>query len=1088
MVSDSGSEHNRSSIPPAAAGPLTVIGPHALAAAGESPGVGGGTDLGLLSILRRRYRVVLGVGATTFALVMAATLLSPMEFGASSRLYLGELDGKARSSLANAEDLELALGGQSDLASEIEILRSRSLVSRAVRESGLNVRIGRLGVAPVRYWQWRLSGRDSSLLAATNEELRGVRAQLTDDSQKEGRYEVTFTSENEYELWSPEVRGLRTRIVGQLLGRGRLGEPLVLPGLELTLERGSERTPEAGARYQVVVLPVEDAVDSAIKTLEVTAPKSSGRGDPVKVVTLTFSHASPTLAAEFLEQLMRSYLSERQAWKTADASAVEAFVTEQLSSTRTLLDDIQRKLTDYRTENRAVVLDNEAKAMIAQISKYEEQRVAARLELAALVDVDRSLSTANLPLEAYMLGEAKDSVLEDLAASLSKARRDLTDLEVRYNASAPAVREQRAQVHAQLATIRSYVRARVKRAEDNLRTLDGIIQQYEDKLRTVPEAELGLAQLTRESQVYGALYSNLLMRQQQTAIVKASTVSRNRVLDPARVDYKEESPRLPLRLSSGLGGLLLGAAAVVLGRLLSNNFASESEVQSSLSPLPVLASVPKRRQRWARGRRKLADTPFDLLGGDVNFEFIEAFRALRTRLYQTALTPEGGEVLLVTSPSRGDGKTTIVRSLASILAADGKSVLVLDVDLRQERPLDARMPRETDLRAALIGHCEFADATERMLVAGGEYDYIGPDGAAPVELLAGARMTEFLAEAREQWDFVLIDAPTFPLVSDALSLAPVVDAVLTVIRLEATPARLALEHARRLAAVAHGHALVVNDPGSSAPRGEGYPVGASARPIRRWWRNWAAAEIDPATGHGPVRRLVVPIAGLALLVGAGIAASWAVSRNRAQVASDPGVASSVQMLAPAPGASSDVAANGAPAQDALAPAMPVPDGPEPSVSTPAAAAAPVPEPASSPAVAAPAKASAAAPKSSAANLPKSSGAAASPGVSRPGSSSDAPRSAASERPVLPQPAAPHSIQAAPSSSAVVTPSGATSGSKLAAPVPVAPGSAAPESAAPSPAPKRVAPSEPSSPVLPIAPNVPPANVAPPEPAAGAEPR
>ena len=64
MVSDSGSDHNRSSIPPAAAGPLTVIGPHALAAAGESAGVGGGTDLGLLSILRRRYRVVLGGQAT----------------------------------------------------------------------------------------------------------------------------------------------------------------------------------------------------------------------------------------------------------------------------------------------------------------------------------------------------------------------------------------------------------------------------------------------------------------------------------------------------------------------------------------------------------------------------------------------------------------------------------------------------------------------------------------------------------------------------------------------------------------------------------------------------------------------------------------------------------------------------------------------------------------------------------------------------------------------------------------------------------------------------------------------------------------
>jgi tyrosine-protein kinase Etk/Wzc len=936
---DSGNmDQNRGSVPP---GALVAVGPHALANAGDSA-LSGGSDFGLFSILRRRYRVVLGVGASTFALVMALTLLSTMEFEASSRLYLGELDAKARSSLASAEDLELALGGQSDLASEIEILRSRSLLSRAVREAGLNLEIRRLGASPVRYWQWRLSGREPSLLDAADKELRGVRTQLTDESQKDRRFDVAFTSATEFELWSPEVRGLRSRIPGQRLGHGRLDEPLVLPGLELTLQSGSVRAPEAGARYQLLVHPVEDAVDAVLKTLEVTAPKSSGRGDPVKVVTLSFQHASPTLAAEFLEQLMRCYLQERQAWKTADASAVEAFVTEQLQITRTLLDDIQRKLADYRTKNRAVVLDNEAKAMIAQISKYEEQRVAARLEVAALVDVDRSLGLPNLPIEAYMLGEAKDSVLEELAGSLSKARRELTDLEARYNPSAPGVREQRAQLNAQLATIRGYVRARVRRAEDNLKTLDNVIVQYEDKLRTVPEAELGLAQLTRESQVYGALYSNLLMRQQQTAIVKASTVSRNRILDPARVGYREESPRLPLRLLSGVFGLLLGAGIVVLGRLLSNSYVSEAEVQRSLSPLPVLVSVPKRQQRWAKGRRKSQEVAFDLLGGDVNFEFVEAFRALRTRLYQTALETEGGQVLMVTSPCRGDGKTTVVLSLASVLVADGKSVLVIDVDLRQGRAASGLAePREADLRAAMIGQCEFSDALSRVTVAGGAYDFLGPDGSAPVELLASARMTEFLREARERWDYVLIDVPSFPMVSDALSLAPVADAVLSVIRLEATPARIAIEHARRLSAAAHGHALIVNDPGSRWRQRDAYPMApqrAFSKALGRWtWRDWDAMD-PPIPRPGRARGLVLPLGGAALLIGAGAIAALPASRDERPL--EPAASSRSQALSPRAALEprSDPSASGAsPRPSASAP--PAPTSSEPRAATPSSAAA-----------------------------------------------------------------------------------------------------------------------------------------------------
>jgi tyrosine-protein kinase Etk/Wzc len=1022
MVSDSNGDPGRGSVPPGAPGSLVAVGPHPLATAGDPSALGGSSDFGILAALRRKYRVVLGVGATTFALVMAITLLSPMEFGASSRLYLGELDGKGRSSVNSAEDLELALGGQSDLASEIEILRSRSLVWRAVHEAGLNIEVSRLGSSPVRYWQWRLSGRDPSLLDAADKELRGVRAQLKDESQKDRRFEVAFTSLDEYELWSPEVRGIRTKIPGQLLARGRLGEPLVLPGLELTLRGGSERSPEPGARYQVLVHPLEDAVDSAIKTLEVSAPKSSGRGDPVKVVTLTFRQASPTLAAEFLEQLMRSYLAERQAWKTADASAVEAFVTEQLQSTRTLLDDIQRKLADYRTKNRAVVLDNEAKAMITQIGKYEEQRVAARLELSALVDVDRALGAANLPIEAYMLGEAKDSVLEDLASSLSKTRRELTDLEVRYNTSAPIVREQRAQVNAQLSTIRSYLRARVRRAEDNLKTLDSIIQQYEDKLRTVPEAELGLAQLTRESQVYGALYSNLLMRQQQTAIVKASTVSRNRVLDPARVGYREESPRLPLRLLSGVLGLVLGAGIVVLGRVLSNSFASEAEVQNTLSPLPVLASVPKRRQRWARRPRRARDVPFDLLGGDVNFEFVEAFRALRTRLYQMALAADGGQVLLVTSPSRGDGKTTVVLSLASILAADGKSVLVLDVDLRQGKaPSGMDSPREADLRAALIGQCTFQEAVQRMTVAGGEYDFLGPDGAAPVELLASARMTEFLDDARLIWDYVLVDVPSFPLVSDALSLAPAVDAVLSVIRLDATPARIALEHARRLSGVARAHALIVNDPGSRWRQDGAYPVApqrAFSKVLGRWtWRDWDPT--DPASPRTRrMARTFLPLVSLALIVGVGAVAVWSsgrdVSRTGASQSGGPGagveVTSSVQQLLPAP-PPAEVASAASDPQLASSAA-----GAEPAVMAPVNGLGLAPAPSLGSGAPAPASASAAA-AAATPRAPSARPAASRPTLLRPALPSPEPPAAADPRlspplppaqaaPVLPSPAPP----------------------------------------------------------------------------------
>ncbi len=124
---------------------------------------------------------------------------------------------------------------------------------------------------------------------------------------------------------------------------------------------------------------------------------------------------------------------------------------------------------------------------------------------------------------AFLMGEANDTVLEGMADSLTKERAKLADLEARFNEVAPDVREQRARVDAQLASVRSYVSSRAARAQDSLSSLGGLIQQLQEKLKTVPGAELGLSQLSRESEVYSRTYSYLLERQQQAAIIKAST-------------------------------------------------------------------------------------------------------------------------------------------------------------------------------------------------------------------------------------------------------------------------------------------------------------------------------------------------------------------------------------------------------------------------------------------------------------------------------------------------------------------------------------------------------------------------------------
>ncbi|HYQ40689.1 MAG TPA: GNVR domain-containing protein, partial [Polyangiaceae bacterium] len=714
-------------------------------------------DLGQLWLkVRESYALVLAVAAAVFLLVMLVTLVSKTQFQATGRLYLGELDARAGVTSASPGDFDISGGAHGDLGSEIEILRSRTLVVQAIQASGVNVSITPAGEQPSRYWRWLLSRRDPASLDRAARELRATDATLSDQFREEQRYNVHFVSNDEYEIWAESGR----------IGRGKLGERFSAPELKISLLPGANGQPKVGSRYDLRINPLERVTERALEQLQITTPKG---GTAVNVVTLQYTETSPRRAAAFLEQLMLAYLKERQTWKTEDASAAEAFVGKQLESIRASLDEVQQKLAQYRQNNRVVVLDNEAKAMIERIAKYEEQRLNARMQVAGMADIQRALKGSDPPIGAFLLGEANDPVLEGMANSLSTARQKLTDLDSRFNGAAPDMREQQAQVDAQLAAIRSYVSSRLNRAQESLGALNSIIAQFEEKLKTVPGAELGLAQLSRESEVYSKTYSYLLERQQQAAIIKASQLSKNRVLDLPQVPTREHSPKLLLRLLIGLAGLLLGVALVVVRSLFGGKLQSEADAQRVLGAHPILGSVP--RQRESNGFSVAPEwfRVFDLPAADFGSGFLEAFRALRTNLYRWgSASGQRGRVVLFTSPNPGDGKTTCANWLAAALAADGRSVLLIDADLRQSaEPIDVNDPAEPGLRGVLTGEYTWHDVGLRVSEPANGFCRVPSGGTAPPELLSSQRMTDLLNEARERFDFILIDSPSFPTYSDA---------------------------------------------------------------------------------------------------------------------------------------------------------------------------------------------------------------------------------------------------------------------------------------------------------------------------------
>lgn len=179
----------------------------------------------------------------------------------------------------------------------------------------------------------------------------------------------------------------------------------------------------------------------------------------------------------------------------------------------------------------------------------------------------------------------------------------------------------------------------------------------------------------------------------------------------------------------------------------------------------------------------------------------EAYRILRTNLQFT--NPDRPlRSILITSPTVGDGKSTVAANLAVSFAQVGCSVIIVNADLR--RPSVHKMfqvPDGVGLTSVLVGQATVKEALRETHVPNVRLLTAGPTPPNPAELLESKRMLSVMEELKEHADIILYDAPPVTVVTDAGLLAPHVDGCVLVVSVGVTQremARVALEQLHRV--------------------------------------------------------------------------------------------------------------------------------------------------------------------------------------------------------------------------------------------------------------------------------------------------
>ncbi len=263
-------------------------------------------------------------------------------------------------------------------------------------------------------------------------------------------------------------------------------------------------------------------------------------------------------------------------------------------------------------------------------------------------------------------------------------------------------------------------------------------------------------------------------------------------------------------------GLLVGIAGAFALDRLDSRIRSKSSAEEAFGA-PVVAEVPP-IPKSSQGELLTLTQP--------SSPFAEAYRGLRT--YVALWAPETGEddghrVIVVTSPGAGEGKTTTVAHLASMLAEIGRSVIVVSADLRRPRLHEyfdrPGAPGLVDVLAAASRPPAFDKLDQATSVRGVRLVPSGPAVESPGSLLehAGA----LLQGVRVLADFVLVDSPPLLVANDAVELARHADGVLLVARAGKTPVEAAersAEQLGRLEIPVVGAVLVGSETASGASR------------------------------------------------------------------------------------------------------------------------------------------------------------------------------------------------------------------------------------------------------------------------------
>lgn len=694
----------------------------------------------VIRALRRHWIFPVVIPVAVIAGTALALQFLPRVYEASAQLRIDQ----QRSNLAVLEALK-SLSSGSQIETEMVVMRSRTLAESVVDSLSLRMRlISPRGAPRSRYF----------------ERLRVVRGAPS------GEW-VIRRIEAGHEVVPASMPG-----ESQRFGKG---ETLRFGGIEAQLTGDGLEAEE----IRIAVDGHADAVRGFQRTLAV--------GRPIReadVVRIGYSSTDSVLVRDVVNGVVAHFIRRRQLEQSTEAVDMVAFLNQQIDTLTRQLTHAEEALKDFSEVTGIVAMTAQTESYVMRLADLKAQRDLADAErraLQGLVAQDPAAAGAgsfrNIVGFRTILTSPSGS---ELLRALNDAENVRVELLKRYTEEAPEVQMQTQRVEELEDQLRGIAGSYLSGLTNTVESLDGLLAGYATEMRQIPEQEIHLARLKRHASVLEEIHTLLQTRVKEAEIAASVHDASVRLVDPAIVPGRPVRPRPLLSLAfATLVGVGLGLAGAVLRDHLDRTVRTREELQLSVPDLPILSVIPRSRATRTNGHARVNVV-------DTESPSAEAYRQLRTNLAFSRI--DGPQrVIVMTSPTPGDGKSMTALNLAATLAQQGGRCILIDADMRRGTLNDVfGVPRDPGLSQILANHTTLDKAVRSIQLADVEatLDFVsgGVRPPNPAELLSSPRLGALIEQCRQRYDTVIIDAPPLNLVTDASLIGSVTDGLLVVVR------------------------------------------------------------------------------------------------------------------------------------------------------------------------------------------------------------------------------------------------------------------------------------------------------------------